>query len=118
MVALMGCGGSGPELAPVKGRVTLDGRPLEMADVVFQPDGAKRPSIGHTDADGRYVLAHKRGVEGALVGEHRVLITVSPEVMRNPPKIAPRFNTASELRREVIGGEDNVFDFDVTTGAK
>jgi hypothetical protein len=98
--------------------VTLDGRPLQNADITFQPDDAKRPSIAHTDADGRYNLAYKRGQEGALVGNHTVLITVSREIVRNPPPIPAQYNTQSTLRREVTAGEDNVFDFDIKSEAE
>jgi hypothetical protein len=109
---MLGCGGGGPQVAPVTGRVTLDGRPLEHADVTFQPDGARRPSVGRTDADGRYELAYKRGQPGAIVGEHTVRIYVSPELVANPPRIPARYDTKSELRVEVQDDE-NVFNFDL-----
>ena len=112
-----GCRKSGPELAPVSGRVTLAGKPLEKADVVFQPDNGKSPAVARTDAEGRYELAYKRGVVGGPVGQNTVRIAVSPEVVRKPPRIAARFNTKSDLHREVKPGQ-NEFDFDVTTEAK
>ncbi len=112
-----GCGQSGSQVAPVSGRVTLDGRPLASADVSFQPDGAQRASSGRTDADGRYQLMFKRGQPGALVGEHTVRISVSRELVRNPPNIPARYDTQSELRREVKADEENIFDFDLTTDA-
>jgi hypothetical protein len=114
---LNGCRRSGPELAPVSGRVMLAGKPLEKADVVFQPDNGKPPASGRTDAEGRYELAYKRGVMGGPVGQNTVRIHVSRELVRNPPKIAAKFNTQSELRREVKAGE-NEFDFDVTIEGK
>jgi hypothetical protein len=112
-----GCRKSGPELAPVSGRVTLAGKPLEKADVVFQPDSGKPPASGRTDAEGRYELAYKRGVMGGPVGQNLVQIRVSRELVRNPPRIAARFNSKSELHREVKAGQ-NEFDFDVTTEGK
>jgi hypothetical protein len=114
---IAGCGKSGPQIAPVHGRVTLAGQPLASADIRFQPDGPERPSVGSTDSDGRYELIFKRGQPGAVVGQHTVRIWVSAEVVRNPPIIASRFDTKSELRREVKSG-DNEFDFDVTTEGK
>jgi hypothetical protein len=114
---LVGCRKSGPELAPVSGRVTLAGKPLEKADVVFQPDSGKPPASGRTDAEGRYELAYKRGVMGGPVGQNTVRIRVSRELVRNPPRIAARFNSKSELHREVKAGQ-NEFDFDVTTEGK
>jgi hypothetical protein len=97
--------------------VTLDGKPLALADVSFQPDGSQRAASARTDADGRYQLMFKRGQAGAIVGEHTVRIAVSHEVVRNPPIIAKQFDTQSELHREVKPG-DNEFDFDVTTEKK
>jgi hypothetical protein len=110
---LSGCGSSGPEIVPVRGRVTLDGRPLGNADVVFQPGEANRPSSGRTDADGSYQLMYKRGIEGARVGEHSVVISVSPEIVRNPPKFAE-----STFRRKVKAGENNELNFDLKSENK
>jgi hypothetical protein len=100
-------------VAPVSGRVTFDGQPLAAAELLFQPDGNQRPSRGRTDADGHYDLAYKRGEAGAIVGMHTVQISISREVNKNAPIIAARFNTQSELRREVKPGP-NELDFDVT----
>jgi hypothetical protein len=117
LVLIAGCAKSGPQIAPVHGRVTLEGQPLAGADIRFQPDGPERPSVGRTDSDGRYDLMFKRGQPGAVIGQHTVRIWVSPEVVNKPPIIAARFDTKSELRREVLSG-DNEFDFDVTTEGK
>ena len=117
LILITGCGKSGPQIAPVHGRVTLDGKPLANADIRFQPDGPERPSVGSTDSDGRYELMYKRGQSGAVVGQHTVRIWVSPEIVPHPPIIAARFDSKSELRREVKPDE-NEFDFDVTTEGK
>lgn len=109
-----GCGRSGPQIAPVHGRITLEGRPLAGADIRFEPNGPERPSVGRTDSDGHFDLMFKRGQPGAIVGQHTVRIWVSNEVVKNPPIIAAKFDARSELRREVKSG-DNEFDIDVTT---
>jgi hypothetical protein len=109
---LAGCGTSGVQVAPVHGQIKLNGQPLATADVVFQPEGEQRPSMGRTDAEGRYELAYKRGEAGALVGKHTVKITVSREMVKHPPIIAARFNTQSELHCEVKPGQ-NELNFDV-----
>jgi hypothetical protein len=114
-ILLGGCGETGPELAPVTGRITLDGKPLQSASVTFQPDDMKPPSFGGTDADGRYELMRKRGIVGALVGQHTVRITVSRAVVANPRRIPERYNSASDLRREVKAGENNEFNFELTS---
>ncbi len=117
LAVLIGCSG-GSQVAPVKGRVTLDGHPLENADVTFQPDGAQRPSIGRTDANGQYELAYKRGQPGAIVGEHTVRIYVSSELVPNPPHIPAQYDTHSQLRRKVEPGQENVFNFDLRSNKK
>jgi hypothetical protein len=65
----------------VSGRVTLDGKPLAGATVLFQPVAAEGSmsapapgSSGKTDADGRYTLMASTGEHGAWVGKHRVMI--------------------------------------------
>jgi hypothetical protein len=101
----------------VSGRVTLDGQPLENADVSFQPDDAKPPSAARTDKDGHYQLGYKRGVLGGIVGQHTVRITVSSEVVQDPPNIPARYNTATELHQEVKPGPNEI-NFDLSTAEK
>jgi hypothetical protein len=112
--SIAGCGKSGPELAAVSGRVTVDGKPMENVDVTFQPDEMRPASYARTDASGHYELGYKRGVQGALLGQHTVRIR---SLVANAPQIAAQFNSQSELRREVKAGQ-NEFDFDVTTEGK
>ena len=117
LLLAVGCGRSGPEVAPVRGHVTLDGHPLVAADIEFQPDDKRPPSEGRTDQDGNYELLYKRGVVGAPVGQHIVRISFYRNAIANPPKIPDRYNKQSELRREVKAGQ-NEFDFDLKSEAK
>jgi|tagenome__1003787_1003787.scaffolds.fasta_scaffold20371603_1 hypothetical protein len=110
-----GCGQSGPQVAPVKGRVTLDGQPLPNVAVQFQPDEGKRPSGGGTDENGEYQLYYKRGVIGAQLGPHvvQILAPVEPKA----PIIPVRYNKQSELRAEVKAGPNEI-NFDLKSDAK
>jgi hypothetical protein len=116
ILLLTGCGASGPELALVSGRVMFDGKPLPAARLSFQPESSGSPSYGTTDRNGAYELGYKRGVKGAMLGWHRVQIKLdSGDLAPNGDKTLPaRYNTQSELRREVVSGE-NVFDFELTS---
>ena len=79
---LAGCGSAsaGPKsespLAPAKGRVTMDNKPIEGAMVIFSPlasnmgDGA----VGITDAKGNYE-ATAGGTTGAPVGSYKIMIS-------------------------------------------
>jgi hypothetical protein len=112
-----GCGQSGPAVAPVKGRVTLDGRPLSTVDIVFQPMDGKPPGTSRTDEDGNYELLYKRGVMGAPTGEHTVRIGFTSGLVKNPPNIPAEYNTASKLRADVKRGQ-NEFNFDLKSDGK
>lgn len=66
VVAISGCGQSGPTLVPVTGVVTYKGDPVGEASVSFQPEEGPI-STGTTDATGKFTLASK-DEEGAVIG--------------------------------------------------
>jgi hypothetical protein len=83
-VLVAGCSsGEDYSIVPVSGRVTLDGRPVPKARVVFQPkrqQGKKEAgpgSVARTDEDGRFTLElqTQEPGEGAVVGAHSVRVT-------------------------------------------
>jgi hypothetical protein len=85
-----GCGrGNKLNLVDVTGTVTLNGEPLADAEVVFHPAGGGRPSLGKTDASGRYRLEYIAGTRGALPGEHKVSIStfVEPDKDASDPAV-------------------------------
>ena len=109
-----GCGGSGgPELAEVSGIVTLDGRPLEGAGVVFKREGA-RHSVGWTDDAGHFELTYLRDIRGAVVGVHTVKVTMADEEAGVPESIPARYNRETTLHRTVESGS-NEFEFTLTS---
>src|SRR5262249_52810812 len=70
-------------LAPVSGKVTIDGKPLSKVVVTFAPMGTKEnmnpgpTASAVTDAEGRYALKLDAGKPGAVVGKCRVYINTS-----------------------------------------
>lgn len=87
-VALTTCFGYGdrlPEVAPVSGRVTIDGKPVVTGSVQFWPE-AGRPARGSIGADGRYRLSTFSTDDGALLGPHKVTIEAT-KVHDNGPRI-------------------------------
>jgi hypothetical protein len=123
-----GCGG--PSLAPVSGKITLDGKPLADATVGFYPLGANASitSSGKTNSNGEYTLKTVMDSRtGAIVGKHRVSITVEPDLVGNtdlpadklgkiarPPKLPARYQgTESELTCEVPSGGKTDANFDL-----
>jgi len=128
-----GCGPKRPKTVPVTGRITYRGQPLEGARVMFYTPGG-RPATGTTDKDGRFRLETFSTSDGALLGEHTVVISkyVSPlggdplapgqEKLweGGPPPIRQlipaRYTTpaASPLRAKVTAEGPNDFSFDLT----
>jgi len=111
---LAGCGVSPPALVPVKGKLTLNGRPLKGATVVFTPDRAKGgrgpQSFAVTTDDGTFTLGTKDG-PGAAAGWH--LVTVAPPA--NDPDLLTLMEKYLDperagLHREVKSTGDNAIE--------
>ena len=115
-----GCGGSGPRLGRVQGKVTLNGKPLAEAEVNFQPTAeGTAPSAGTTDADGRYELMYTFDTKGAVPGEHVVTITTGGTFLddqgiefEREESVPAKYNTETELRETVEPGS-NTIDFEL-----
>jgi hypothetical protein len=79
LLLLAGCNAKSSDpwkLTPVSGVVTLDGKPLSGATVVFVPTGTTSGvgARGRTDATGTYKLKTRFGGEGTPAGEYRVVV--------------------------------------------
>jgi len=97
------CRQRGPQLGEVQGTVTLDGRPLVQATVIFEPKAGGHASKAITDASGRYQLVYLRDTTGALVGSHIVKVITASE--DNPKERIPaRYNKQSTLIADVVSG--------------
>lgn len=77
MMCLNGCGPSGPVVIPVSGVITLDGKPVENAAVMFVSASGGRPAAGSTNANGEYKLTTFADDDGCVLGKHRVSITLN-----------------------------------------
>ena len=106
-----GCGRSDrPDLGTVQGTVTLDGKPLAGALVVFTPSGPGRSASDLTDAAGRYELTYLRDIAGATLGPHVVIITTATEERGGREILPPRYHEKTELSATVAPGS-NTIDF-------
>jgi hypothetical protein len=92
-VAFTGCGGSGPKLTSVKGKVTIGGTDLKAGVVTFIPDtlkgnkNAKGPAIGKINSDGTYTLTTE-GKDGAPLGWYKVtVVTKMPGMDAGQPDV-------------------------------
>ncbi|QDU88802.1 hypothetical protein Pla175_21860 [Pirellulimonas nuda] len=72
MAAPIGCG-ERPDLAPVSGHVTLNGKPLDFGVVLFSPSKGI-PAQGEIKEGGAFTMASLHPGDGALVGNHEVSV--------------------------------------------
>ena len=122
VLATSGCGPNSdlPPLAPVYGKITVDGEPLTFGTVALVPDRSKGTQgtmgSGAIQPDGSYRIVTARE-DGGLVGHH--LIRVQAIVEYDPATNTPPYSVVhdryrnekdSGLTLEVKAGEDNVFD--------
>lgn len=115
---LAGCGGGTASVAPVEGTILFNGLPARASVVAqaiderSQPVG--RPSSADTRADGLYSLIYAENQPGALIGTHRVTVTVYP-LERAPGELSfqERFRALKvvKLTRQVAAGETNHWNF-------
>jgi hypothetical protein len=83
-IGLIGCDSSVRQLAPVSGKIKLNGQPLPDATITFQPLANDNPqqagmgSFARTNENGEFQLRLVDTDElGAWVGKHRVTISRS-----------------------------------------
>jgi hypothetical protein len=124
------CGGDGPTLYPVSGKVLYDGEPAGGATVVFVPVGATdetslKPS-GSVQPDGSFTLSTHPYGEGAPAGDYVVLVTWYPEGARQrvaeedgpkpPPKLPAQYSDAeqSPLKATVRDGPTELEPFQLS----
>lgn len=125
----VGCGGERvPNLATVKGRLTLDGEPLDQIKVTFMPDAERgclgRSAWGETNENGEYTLTYQypeKPEPGAAIGWHKVVLRdLQPANSRDesggqkPRRISGLYSNSPKtpLEFEVKEGE-NTFDVEV-----
>jgi len=106
LLVAVGCGSRLPPTAAVSGTLTLAGKPLAGAAVSFVNDAAPRFAIGTTDASGRYTLTTFAAGDGAVLGEHRVVVLPSPRavgpIARDPTALPTEedYKRLEELRKK------------------
>jgi hypothetical protein len=123
VVLLASCGGGGPKLHPVRGKVLYLDQPAQGAIVVFQPANSTADSpmpSGTVGADGTFTLrTHPHG-DGAPAGDYVVLVTWLPPNAReldNPKnKLPPKYAspTDSPLQVTVKSGSNELEPFRLT----
>ena len=125
LLAVAGCGPQ-DQRQGLEGTVVLDATPLATGHIVFRPQrGTSGPSSGAKIVDGQFVVGRD---DGPLPGTFRVEITdhrKTGRTKRDPDSgkffatmeqyLPERYNRNSELTAEVKAGEENHFEFTLTS---
>jgi hypothetical protein len=87
--ASSGCGTKASNFVKVSGLVTLEGAPIEGAKVTYYPSSGDAPSLGVTDAKGKFELSTfdmktLKSTDGALPGEYKVTVEMPSPAGRSP----------------------------------
>jgi hypothetical protein len=99
MVALLltaGCS-QGPQVVKVNGKVTHHGKPVPGLFLNFEPENG-RPSWAITDKEGRFTLACFEENDGAVVGKHRVYVSIKDEGQQEMRKYRSEVLTPAEIQ--------------------
>lgn len=122
LAGLVGCGGGGAGLTdetliPVSGVVTLDGAPLEGAEIVFEPQGAGGMSFASTNAKGEYSLLYNQQQNGAVAGEHVVRIRKigGPDTNFDTLNMLPEKYGEKSTLTATVGADSKTHNFDLTS---
>ena len=89
---LVGCNQGGPNVVPVSGVLTRNGKPVPNLEVYFMPTHG-RNSVGMADENGRFKLGYTPDQEGALVATHTVFVVFNP-----PQTTSERLAAPAEIR--------------------
>ena len=127
-----GCSKSPYQLAPVRGKVTLDGEPLTSAKVMFAPRATGKttkvgkPAFGLVDSNGNFTLGTYQPEDGAVVGEHWVTVIRMTGQKKNVSQSEERelpsnLDNSSWDRvtypetQEILAGEQNEVTIELTS---
>jgi hypothetical protein len=107
LAVIPGCGKPLPPVAPVSGKVTVDGKPLAAGQVslladIGMPTSENKVDVpstglstGNIDSNGEYKIT-TAGKDGAPIGKYKV--TVTPTMMpSSDPKKAPAIGFARKF---------------------
>lgn len=117
LLLAVGCSQSGPSysLSPASGTVSIDGKPVANATVVFHSESGPTAS-GTTDSSGNFTLATGTHGEGAAAGDFIVQISSNAETTDGSGKAVTIPIVYSENGVEVVKvaqGGDNSFTFNL-----
>lgn len=125
LLVIGGCSKPPIDLGYVSGVITVDGKPLDNANISFRPMEGGRPSFGLTNSNGYYTLYHTSKFQGAELGEHKVEIDLMPNSSfyakaKLTPKMGPQLGDGSgvslgkEMSMKMVASGSQTYDFSLS----
>lgn len=116
--------GCGEGRSVVKGRITFDGKAIEKGAISFEPADGQGQTSGAEIKNGNYELTGRATLSPGMkivrirasrkTGRKVPIMPGSSQLMDEVQEFIPiNFNTKSTLKREVVAGKINEFDFDL-----
>jgi hypothetical protein len=112
MLVNTGCGSKYPPTAPVKGKITINGKPVTTGRISFHPTTGERPALANIQPDGSYSLTTFEAGDGALLGHHKVSIKSTRIENAPPPPKDFQEDAAQAAELAKRGGPQLVFIVD------
>lgn len=124
VVSVIGCGGPGQRRSTigVRGKVTLDGKPIDGGTISFDPKDGKGGSVSAQIAGGNYETRVEPGLKIVRISYPKIIRTEkvyptsddSPVVDVTEEAVPAKYNSASRLEKDLTEVSGSV-DFDITT---
>lgn len=125
LTVVLGCGGgAGPKRSTiqVRGKITLDGKPIDGGSVTFDPKDGKGGAVSAQISAGNYETRVEPGVKVVRVTFPKVIRTEpvypgsanSPMIDITEEAIPAKYNSQSRLEKDLTEVSGSV-DFDLTT---
>ncbi|MEO0530753.1 MAG: hypothetical protein AAF266_09300 [Planctomycetota bacterium] len=119
-VACLGCGSGGDyRVAPVTGKVLVDGEPLTAAKVMFTPVASEggmmagKAGLGTVKDGGSFAVSTYGSRDGAVVGDHRVTIIDRKDTPSDGRRLGVRRVRLPDTYT-VVSGQDNEFAIELS----
>jgi hypothetical protein len=97
---------TGPKTYFVDGTITLDGLPLEGADIQFQPkENVGEVAVGKSVSAGNFKVSSVQGLpeQGAMAGTYKVTVSKIEAVQLSHPKIDPvSGDSTTQTSKEIL----------------
>lgn len=124
LISMIGCGGATTRRATltVKGKVTLDGKPVEGGTILFEPKDGKGGAVSASIMDGNYETRVEPGVKVVRINYPKLLRTEpaypgskdSPMINVTTEMIPDKYNSQSRLEKDLTEAPGST-DFSLTS---